>query len=242
MHELKKMLRTLGEECTPNPLAIICKSDEELTQEDSEVVSELIKANKYNRGSLIISGGGGHFDTAIDLAIHLKHKFNNSLISYIPKQASSALAYPILLSNHAYCCTNTPLSQFDLTFDKNGKTYKAREELNNPDIEIRDTARFLWNTSSEIIKNMLSRHDSLFSIKKVQDKHVIATMDICMRNGPHEKSIRLNDLIKLGFNISNPNPQLATKLNEFYNRAIEVLNNADGRFVLGNQETLLIKN
>ncbi|HLG23841.1 MAG TPA: hypothetical protein VI564_02825 [Candidatus Nanoarchaeia archaeon] len=238
MKLLKQQIQEIASSIS-NPLVLIYKSDEELVPEDNDYIFQFLEGNKKEETSLIISGGGGHFEPSIELAAYLRQKFRKHLYTYIPNQASSALAYPILISNHASCCNSTPLSQFDLTFDISGKTYRAKNEITNPDSIIKDTAKHSWGISSDIIRNIISRNDSLFGKKRVLDSDILAIMDVCMRDGEHTKPIRLKKLQKLGFKIDQSNEDMCNKLNEIYKRTMDILNQSNARFVIGDEERVI---
>lgn len=241
MEELKKEMLLIGSKI-PNPFLIYYLPNEEMIPPDLHVIIESIKQHNHSECSLIISGGGGHFSPALDLGVALRDKYKKKLSCYIPSHAASALGYIVLLSNRAYCITDEPLSQLDLTFDYKGNTYRAREELKSDDKKICDDARFCWRTNSEIIRRILLRKDSLYKPRKLTEKHLGKIMDLCLRKRSHSNPIRINRLIDLGFKIQKINGQIGSLLENIDKLSIKILKQNRGRFIVGNKDFLLRQN
>jgi hypothetical protein len=236
MDQLKDLLANLNKEI-PNPFILIYKENEELEIDDVQLIETVITNNQSGHISLIISGDGGHFSPAIDVAVLLREKFDH-IDSYIPAQASSAFAYVILISDSAFCCNQQPLSQFDLIFTKNGDYHRARTELNSKNIEICEDAKYTWRTSSEILKNICQRHNSLYNKREVKDIEIGKIMNLCMRDSDHEKSIRLSALKKVGFNIELCKGDLAKQIMLIHTQAILILKKENKRFFVGDSINL----
>jgi len=237
MKQLKLLIHEL-ENKVPSPLLIFYNENEELEGNDLQKILDFLNNISSEECSLILSGDGGDFDSAITLGVYLKDRFGSKLETYIPKQASSAFGYIVLLSNRAHCCTDEPLSQIDLIFNKGGERYRAKRELKNKNQAIQEDAKFMWRALGEVIENILSRADSLYP-HKVTNSVISKVMNLCMRDDKHQKPIRLSKLKDLKFNIDTVDKDIGKILTKLNNEVQTMLKKEDSRFMIASNNFIL---
>lgn len=226
-----------------HPLILVYRPESEFIENDEVLINAVvdsIDAHPSDVISLILSGDGGHFGPALNVAVHLRNKFHSHVDTYIPAQASSAMVYIALLSNRLYACNDAPLSQCDLIFSKDGTNYQARAELQNADPVIRSMAHSCWSKSGDLLRAILSYGHSLFE-RDLIDSDIPKIMDELMRSSlGHRTPIRVSKLISLGFNIERVTDDvLKRNIEKTYDSAIASIKEKDARFVVGTDKVLI---
>jgi hypothetical protein len=221
-----------------NPVILMFSEDTEVLDDDVDAITLALSGMSYNSASLILSGKGGHFGPAIEIAATIRQKFISRLDTYIPTSTSSSLVYLVLLSNNLHCCTVTPLSQCDLNFVKDGQQYSAKKELNNDNVVISRMAKNCWATSSSIVKHILEQEYSLYTKDKVSKEIVTRVMDIFMGKDTHEKPIRFAELEKLDLSVKQAPLEIKKQLTDIEVLATKLLKEKGARVLFGDAQTL----
>ena len=236
-HEL---LSLLSQKIDMPVVALVYGEDEEIEKNDVSIIVDAISGIESDKACLIIHGNGGHFDSAIELGVFLRQKFHKKLVSVIPKKAASAKAYIVLLSNEAWFSEKGHLTQFDIIFNYKGNLYRAHEELDNPEREIRDDAKFIWNISAELLTKIFLRQDSLCNEENVTRSFVLKVMDICMRNkSSHDIAVRPEQLKKLNFNVKTLDQEIEKEFCKVVENSLENLKKQGRRFSLESEKLAL---
>ncbi len=207
-----KRKKIIGEimEKVKRPVILITYVDKEyaeISRDEVEFVRRALEEIDENEGFVILNGSGGEIDPTLEIAAFLRQRFINHMTTLIPKTAGSSFAYIALISNKLSVCNNSPLTQFDFTFIKDGITYRAPKDMEHNDPDVRADAKFLYNISIDLLEKILEQDYSLLKGSLSSDyverrNFLIKVADACMRKGTHRDPITPHTLEKLGFSIN----------------------------------------
>lgn len=232
MRGISLLLSQVKEEFNLPVLTLIYGENHEILEKDIDRIIGFFGNVGVSKSYLILHGDGGYISAVLTLAIYLRNQFKDSLCTVIPKKAGSANGYIALISNQVILVEDAYLTQFDLTFFHKNKIYRALNELENSDKEIKQTAQHLWKMSFKIIKKIISRQNSLSNYSKKSENYIREIMSICMKGDSHGKKINYSELKKLNFNVSRigQNQESANMLRMYVDFVLKEINKRKKRF------------
>jgi hypothetical protein len=242
---MNKELERIQELFRKKAISIIYSPDQEIENEDKFNVYNSLKDVKEKEVVIIINNEtGGDFFASFNITLFLYEKFSAGLSFIIPSMCASASALPIFLGSSLYMSPNSFLTQCDCYFvDEDNPPYlfRAKDNLNHPNVKIREKATKYYVNSVEVLKRFFQTPNSLIYTKlpsgnKQRESFMLKLIDNLERKGKHSDRITMKKLQDLGFNVLEMNTELKQKAEKYLEDCYSALEQNKKRFCIETED------